>query len=306
MYEKANEMTNWYAVKEQCAGRYRLLFLWNVYRIFRLSGLKVILYPIVFFIFLFSKNGRLASKKYRETLYAYQRKHKITPLKFSAYQHIFSYAFSLAEKMSAICDLKSSLRFDIEKDKNWQTFQEDLKEGVFLISSHLGNIEALSALPQQLPGKCPKVNALMQISQNSIFHQFIQEKACNSCFCLYSAEQFGFSEIMALYEKIVNGEMVLMAGDRVSTQNSKDTLPVKILDKKCFLPKGVFQFAKKIKHPTYTVLLLRTTMGSHKLFLKKLDILKSEQVFANEYAAFLEKYLLKYPDQWYNFFDFFK
>lgn len=299
-------MTNWYSVKEQCAGRYRLLFLWKIYQIFKLRGLKIVLYPIVFFIVLFSKNGRMASRKYQKVLYAYQKKHKIKMVKMSTYRHICSYAFSLAEKMSAICDPKSPLCFEIKKDQNWDMFQKDLRKGIFLISSHLGNVEALSALPKHLHQDCPKVNALMQINQNSIFYQFIRERADNPYFQLYPAEEFGFAEVMDIYEKISQGEFVLMAGDRVSSQNSKDFLAVRVLDRKCILPKGVFQFAKKIKHPTYALLLLRTPKGTYQLFLHKLNLLKSEQVIANDYASFLEKYLLKYPEQWYNFFDFFK
>ena len=299
-------MTNWYSVQEQCAGKYRLLFLWWIYRIFGLKGIKIILYPLVFFIVLFSKNGRLNSKKYQKILRTYQKRHKIKITKFSSYHHILSYAFSLAEKMSAICDKTCPLKFEIEKDKNWNSFQDDLKKGIFLISSHLGNIEALSALPQHLPTKSPKVNALMQINQNSIFQQFIHKKAINTHFNLYPAESFGFSEIMSLYEKISQGELILMAGDRTSFQNSKDVLEVKILDRKSFLPNGVFRLAKKMKHPTYAVLLLRTKKGAYKFVLYKLDVSETEQIIAKKYTTFLEKYILKYPDQWYNFFDFFK
>ena len=300
-------MTNWYGVKEQCAGRYRLLFLWNFYRLFRLKGLKVILYPVVFFIFLFSKNGRLASKKYQAVLNEYQAHHNLKTTKFSSYSHIFSYAFSLAEKMSAVCDEKSPLKFEVVDDENWTSFQKDLKKGIFLISSHLGNIEALSAFPRQfkhLPA--PKVNALMQVNQNSIFHQFITEKTTSSAFMLYPAEQFGFSEIMDLHEKISDGQFVLMAGDRVSFHKTEDVFPVKMLDKECTLPAGVFRFAQKLKHPTYAVLLLRTKNGSYKLCLQKLNMKQSLPDLAQNYISFVEKYLLEYPTQWYNFFDFFK
>ena len=300
-------MTNWYGVKEQCAGRYRLLFLWNFYRLFRLKGLKIVLYPIVFFIFLFSKNGRLTSQKYQKILHDYQSKHGISPTKISSFGHIFSYALSLAEKMSAVCDEKCPIRFEVCPDENWTAFQKDMEKGIFLISSHLGNIEALSAFPRQfkqLPA--PTVNALMQVNQNSIFHQFIEEKNNNPYFRLYPAEQFDFGQIMELHEKISNGEFILMAGDRVSVQNTKDVISAKLLDNDCMLPSGVFKFAQKIKHPTYAVLLLRTKKGAYRLCLQKLDMSQKVPDIAQNYIAFLEKNLLECPKQWYNFFDFFK
>ena len=97
-----------------------------------------------------------------------------------------------------------------------------------------------------------------------------------------------------------------MAGDRVSAQKSEDVLPAKLLDKNCILPAGVFRFAKKMKHPTYAVLLLRTPKGFYKLYLQKLDMKQPLPDLAQKYTSFVEKHLLEYPDQWYNFFDFFK
>ena len=300
-------MKAWYSIKEQCAGKYRLLFLWYVYKVFRLKGLKIFLYPIVFVIYLASKNGRKASQTYRKVLYVYQTQHGIKPTKFSSFGHIFSYAFSFAEKMSALCDKKCPLRFEVEENEDWTSFQQDINKGLFLISSHLGNIEALPALPAYFKIKeTPTVNALMEINQNSIFHQFIKEKTTNSRFCLLPADAFGFVEIMQLYEKISAGEIILMAADRVSSQNPKNTLSAQMLDKECSLPVGVFRFAKKMDHPTYTLLLLRTKKDAYRLFVQKIDLQKSTDNMAKQYLSFVQKHLLEYPEQWYNFFDFFK
>ena len=300
-------MTRWYTIKEQCAGKGRLLFLWRVYKIFHLRGLKWILYPIVGGAVLFSKNGRTASEQYRTVLNQYAAEKHLKIPSFSTYRHIYSYAFGLAEKMSALCDSKCRLCFDINRDENWDNFKKDLNGGVFLISSHLGNVEILCALPKYFPNlPIKKVNALMEIGQNSVFHQFIQKRTQNDFFTLYDTKDLGFAEMMSLYEKISVGEMILMAGDRVSSQNTKNTLPAKMLGKKCTLPAGVFQMAQKMKQPAYAVLLLRQKDGKYILSLKKIDIRQSPHDMAQQYVRFIEQNLLKYPEQWYNFFNFFE
>ena len=209
--------------------------------------------------------------------------------------------------MSALCDEKCRIAFDIHRDENWDSFQKDLKSGLFLISSHLGNAQVLCALPKYFP-KMPfkKVNALMEIGQNSVFQQFIQQRTQNNFFTLYDTQKLGFAEMMALYEKVLVGEMILMAGDRTSSQNPQSTLTVKMLGKKCLLPAGVFQMAKKMRQPTYAVLLLRTDGGKYTLYLKKIDTRTPVQTMTQEYISFVEQHLLAHPEQWYNFFNFFE
>ena len=119
-------MNNWYEIKEQSAGKYRLLFLWYVYKIFKLSGLKFMLRLILPFIIVFSKSARVNSKKYRMILNNFQKSHNLKVAKFSSYSHISSYALSLAEKFSVLCDDKTSLKFDVNKNENWVEFLDIL------------------------------------------------------------------------------------------------------------------------------------------------------------------------------------
>ncbi len=301
-------MESWYAIKEQCAGKYRLLFLWGIYKLFHLKGLQIILYPIIFMMLPFLKAGRIASKQYQAVLKEYIHKHNLKIKIPTTYQHIYSYAFSLAEKMSVLCDKKSRIKFTIHKDKNWESFVKDLqkKSGLFLISSHLGNVETLATFPNffsSLPRK--NLNALMEIGQNSIFHQFITQRNRSSAFKLYDAQQLDFLAIMELYEKLEQGDCILMAADRLSSQNPKAQIIGNLLDKKCSIPKGALQFAKKINAPTYTVLLLRQK-NTYKLYLKKMNLSQNIPQISKQYLDFIETYLLQFPEQWYNFFQFFQ
>jgi len=302
-------MESWYTIKEQCAGKYRLLLLWWIYKIFHLTGLKIILYPIILVMLYFLKGGRKASRAYQQVLKQYAKKHSLNLKSPSTYRHIYSYAFSLAEKMSVLCDKKCRIKFTIHNDRHWRQFLQDLQKdsGLFLISSHLGNIETLAAIPNYFPSLPQKnVNALMEIGQNSIFHQFICERNRSSAFKLYDAKKLDFATIMELYEKLEQGDSILMAADRLSSQNPKAQITQTLLDKKCAIPTGTFQFAKKINAPTYAILLLRHKNGEYKLYLKQLDLSKSLPQIAAQYLTFIEKYLLQYPEQWYNFYQFFQ
>ena len=302
-------MSEWYNVKEQSAGKYRLLFLWFVYKLLRLKGLKVVLYPIVAVISIFCGAARRYSQEYRKVLYEYNKKQSHNTYKFSSFRHILNYAYSLADKMSAICDKNTPIKFQINKNKDWDKFQTNIKNGtgVFLISSHLGNIEAFCAFSSPDKNIKPKkLHALMEVSQNSIFHKFIEDRNNNSSFSLYPTEQMDFQTIMSLYENLCNGDMILMAGDRVSAENSEKTITGKLLDRNCLFPEGTFLFSKKMKHPTYAIVLPYIGNNTYKVCVKEIDTSKNIENIVKQYTKFIEKNLVKYPSQWYNFYSFFK
>ena len=301
-------MNEWYNIKERAAGKYRLAFLWGVYKIFNLTFLKVLICPIVWFIYLFAKPVRAASLSYQNVLNLYAKNHHLSYPKMTTYQHVLSYAHSLADKMSAISDKKTPLKFTINGNEDWQAFQKCIfaQKGVFLISSHLGNVEAFCAFKDENIKFEKKLHALMEISQNSIFHNFVMNKCQNNSFCLYPTEKMDFDTVMRLYENLCEGDILLMAGDRVSAENPDNTLSTTLLDKKCLLPMGTFRFAKSMKHPVFAIVLLYVGHNTYEVNLKQIDTTQSLEVMAKQYCGFIENNLLRFPEQWYNFYDYFK
>ena len=299
---------DWYAVKEQSAGRRRLLFLWYVYRICGLTCLKLLLRVIVFFISLFAADARKASKSYRTVLREYQESNNLPLSHFSPYAHILSYACALADRLSVMCDKKTPVRIEIDENGDWRDFKSLLSrnEGVFLLCSHLGNIEIMAALPKIFPDYPAKtMHAVMQISQNSVFYRFVNDMADHSLFKLHAAEDMDLAEIMGLYESLENGDLVMMAADRVSAQNHDAVIKARLLGKTCRLPKGAFVFAKKMKHPVFAVVMLGCGLNRYRLSVRKIDDEADAGAMAAAYCAFLEEHLTANPLQWYNFYTFF-
>lgn len=301
-------MESWYKIKEQSAGVFRLKLLWLIYKIFGLRFLKICLVPIVFVIYLFAKSARCTSKEYKKILFNYAKDNNIKVKNFSSFSHILNYAFSLSDKMSAICDDKPKIKFEVEENKSWNSFKECLNnnKGVFLISSHLGNIESFCAFPKYNHINFNKtLHALMEINQSSIFHKFIEERTKNSFFKLYSSKDLNFETIMSLYEDVLNGDMLLMAGDRVSSNNENKIIIVNILDKICKFPLGTFKYAKKIDVPTFGIIVVSVGLNKYKVIFQKLNLHDDIKIIAQSFANFLEKNIIKYPKNWFNFYRYF-
>ena len=108
-----------------------------------------------------------------------------------------------------------------------------------------------------------------------------------------------------MFDALNSGDLVMMAGDRISANTPNKTISVRILDQDCILPLGVFKFAKSMTHPVFAVSLLNTGHEQYTLIVKKLDD-KNTTNMANGFAKFLEQNVLATPTQWFNFYNFFQ
>ena len=297
-------MANWYNIHEQSAGKWRLETLWIVYKIFGIRFLKFILWFVCLFIVPFAKNARQSSKKYVKILNEYQNRLGYKKAAFSSFSHIYAFACAALDKMVASCDKHKKIKFSVHKNEDWMQFQKYLEsnKGVFLICSHLGNIEALSAFPDATH---KKMHAFMQISQNSIFHQFMMHHNISTNTVIYPTENIDIGVAGEMYDNLEHGDLVMMAGDRTSptSKNKFETVP--FLGTDCHFPIGTFKFARSQSHPIFAICVMNTGGQKYGVYVKQI---KSETIreMIGEYAKFLEKLVLAYPKQWFNFFDFFE
>ena len=297
-------MKKWYQMREQSVGKRRLELLWWIYKIFGIRFLKLVIYPVILIVSLFAKPAVIASKKYKKILNTYQKKHNIVPTRFSPTSHIYAFACAMVDKMSASCDKKSKIKFSIDKNADWNEFQTLLanNQGVFLICSHLGNIEALAAYS---PGTPKTMHAFMQITQNSIFHQFMMRHNVAKNTILYPTENINISTAAEMFDYLKRGDLVMMAGDRTSPNSPNRYETVRFLGVDCQFPIGTFKFAHAESAPIFAICLMNVGCEKYKIYVKKLGNESTRQTIA-EYANFLEKLVLLYPKQWFNFFDFFE
>ena len=297
-------MANWYNVREQSAGKLRLEMLWIVYKIFGIKFLKTILWFVCLFITLFAKNARKSSKKYKKILHEYQYKHGIKKTKFSTLSHIYAFACAAMDKMVASCDRRKIIKFSVHENEDWDQFQKYISKntGVFLICSHLGNIEALAALPDSTN---KKMHAFMQVSQNGTFHKFMMRHNVATNTTIHPTEDIGITVAGEMYDNLVRGDLVMMAGDRTSPNAHTKYETVSFLEKTCKFPIGTFKFAKSLSHPIFAICVMNNVGEKYTIYVKEIKSPKTEEMIG-EYADFLEKLVLKYPKQWFNFFDFFE
>ena len=250
-----------------------------------------------------AKSARRFSREYRRILNEYQIARNTEPTMFSPARHIRCFADSLVDKMVAMCDKKNRIKFVVQDNADWREFQKliEQKMGAFLICSHVGNIGALAAFPG---GQGVKIHAFQQIGQTGVFYRFISAHSVRPNTIIHAVEDMNVGTAGEMFDFLNNGELVMMAGDRVSAATPGKTISAQILGRDCELPMGVFRFARAMSHPVFAVALLNIGAEKYKLVIKKLDD-KNVHNMANGFAEFLESAAIAAPTQWFNFYDFF-
>lgn len=287
----------WFQIKEQAAGTKRLIFLWHIYNILGKNAVKFIAFFVTFFAFLAAGNIRKCSAKFLRIA-------GIKPTAANQFRHFLSYSYSLIDKMEAFTD-----KFDVDKicyanEQIKNEFINDIKagKGIFLLCSHLGNIEILrSFLNSEKISNPPHVNIFLSENQCKIFNNFLKSISAEPKVSTYAVEKIGVETSIELQEKLARGEITFLAGDRISLDGAS-TFTEKFLAHEAEFPKGAFKFAKLMSVPTYYICAIKNN-DKYTIYLEKAP--KNEKEMRKNYVKFLEKLTLKYPFQFYHFYDFF-
>lgn len=288
----------WYQMKEQAAGTLRLVIIWHIYKLFGKKFVMFLVFFITFFAFIGANEARKYSKKYLQAI-------GLNSGFINQFKHFFNFSYSLVDKMEVFSGEfnPENIFFDNENDKN--VFVKDLQNGIFVIGSHLGNIEMMRAFLRT--DLCKHLNIFLSAEQCKIFNNFIKQIAIKSPVKIYPIEEISVNTSIEIKEKISNGEVVIIAGDRVSKYSKNTYVP--FLGKKVQIPAGTFKFAVMMESPIYFICALREK-EKYRVYLKKFeytgtkkDTIKQMQ---KEYLAFLEKLVYRYPFQFFHFYDFFE
>ena len=299
--DKNNEKAEWFEVKEQSAGRKRLILTWQLYKIFGKKILYVIGFLVSFFTFIFAPEIRDYSKKYFKVI---KKETGLSPSLVNQFKLILSYSYSLVDKILVYCgDFDTNdIVFEDENKKNEFFKCINERKGVFLICNHIGNIEIMQSL--FLKNKPDfNINIFMSRKQSTVFNDFLKTIQIDFPFKLYPVEDIGLNTGIELKENLDKGEIVFIAGDRLSQNNDGKKIEASMFDKKVYFPKGTYKLCKLMNAPTFLISAVKIE-DKYKIYLQKENDL-SENNLIKDNVQFMKKLIKINPYQFFHFYDFF-
>ncbi|MBQ3690559.1 MAG: lipid A biosynthesis (KDO)2-(lauroyl)-lipid IVA acyltransferase [Bacteroidales bacterium] len=261
------------------------------------------MYFAIPFYMLFGKKSRKAIMHYFQKVFGFGKWKSF----INTWKTYNTFGKVLMDRFSIFSGQKSKFKIQEEGNEHfWDLVKKD--KGFMLAGSHTGNFEICGYLLKQ---NYKKNYALVfggegQNLQKQRFKQFSK----NNVEML--AVQDDMSHLFAMNQALEEGNIITMPADRNlgSTKNVK----CKFGNAEANFPLGPFSIAVIRDVPVLAVFVFREKTYKYKLIVKELTLndlekesptKKKAEILAQKFVHELERQIKKYPNQWFNFFEFF-
>ncbi|PIP14022.1 MAG: hypothetical protein COT45_04595 [bacterium (Candidatus Stahlbacteria) CG08_land_8_20_14_0_20_40_26] len=241
---------------------------------------------VLYFTF-YSKRRNIVFKNLRTVIKRDLSSRELYRLAIETYENfaIFVYEFLILPSIYKKNILKFLVPVNIDR----------MQKPSFVLTAHLGNWEWGASMLAEL-GFHPTVIALRH-PQKSLTGYFTRRRMFAGMDVVYLGEDM---------KKVVNtlreGNVVATLGDRDYTGNYK---VVRFMDRKIGIPHSIFEFAYRFKIPIIPAFCVKENNKYGVYFEEAIDPISKDNAI-NKWIGVLEKYVRRYPTQWYIFDNIWK
>ncbi len=281
------------------------------------------------FYFFATKDARKCSRDYQNTLIEFSKNlpdylkdtdiSKV-PRRPDSYRHIASFATCLVEKIEGWSGKSGMKNIEFAGDNDTVRNLLRAKKGCMLICSHLGNIELFRSIFSYGSDDFDRIIPVTIIMDQKVtrnFNSMIGELNSRAKLNVICPDDISMATMTQLQDTIEEGGLVVISADRLPAHNTQRSLQISFLGKNARLPYGPFLIAALLNCPTYFIFSMRKYQsGFNPTYI--VNLLKSETNFeggrkereekilelAGQYTKLMEHFIILYPYQWYNFFNF--
>lgn len=223
------------------------------------------------------------------------------------FRHFYAFAISLVDRYA----------FLIGKNKlfSFESIQEDLipsmldkKKGVIILGAHIGNWEiAGNLLSNRITAD---INLVMMDAEEKAMKKIMQKASRNRKMKVIPVNKDPLELVINVKNALAANEIVCFHGDRLFGQKGQEH---EFLGEKVQFPLGPFIMAATTGSPIVPVII--TKKGFKKYVFKAYAPIQFDGVTRENrdkyiftalerYVGILEQVVKEYPDQWFNFYDF--
>lgn len=304
------EQTTWQHQKELgSVWGIRLLRLLLAYKITRYLA-HLLLYPIVFYYVIFAQQARLASVDYWQRINP-TIKHQRFLLYIRVYWHFLTFAQLLLQRFLIHTQKEPHIHFKYQgQTQDTLDFIHQKKEGVVVLSAHMGCLEALRSLARQ---HAVSIKPLMYLANAKKYNQHAAHKQEQES--VITIESIDLSTIFKLENHIKNKQSLAILADRISAQSQERYVSVDFFGASAKFPTGPYILASLLNCPLFVVFCLPDKKQDNTYELELFQLATEQEVkeakhkknftpIVERYADVLAQTIKKNPYQWFNFYSF--
>jgi len=274
------------------------IFVW-ILKSFGVLPAYFLLRFVVLYYFLFSfKSSRQIYSLYHRKL-GYSRFSSVAKL----YKNYYLLGQCIIDKVVVMSGIKNKFSFDFDGVENLRKIVA-LKKGGILLSAHIGNWDVAGHLFKHLEAP---VNIVLYDNEHEQIKEYLESVTGKMSVNIIPIKN-DLSHIYAISDAIAKNELVCMHADRFVEGNK--TLTTDFLGYKARFPMGPFLLASTFKVPLSFVFAVKESKLHYHFFASEIkdyanaakDAVMQEML--NDFSKELEKKLKHYPEQWFNYYNF--
>jgi predicted LPLAT superfamily acyltransferase len=290
-------MSSWQGKSKGTPLGYRI-FVW-VIKTFGVLPAYFLLRFVVLYFFLFSwKSSRQIFSVYHRKL-GYRRLSSFIKI----YKNYYLLGQSIIDKVVVMSGIKNKFSFDFDGEDNLRKIA-GLQRGGILLSAHIGNWDVAGHLLKRLE---TRINIVLFDGEHQKIKQYLEGVTGKPNVNIIVIKN-DLSHIYQISDAFKNNELVCMHADRFIEGNK--TLTSDFLGEKARFPLGPFLLAHKFKVPVSFVFAMKERPLHYHFFaseIKEYHHLEKEaalQKMLSNFSEEMENKVKKYPEQWYNYYNF--
>lgn len=304
------KIRHWSSIQERGSLTGMQILIWIYNHLGRIPFL-IILHPVLLYFVFTAREASLASRQFLAQVSNYKHTtEQSRPVSvFCVYRHFYHFAISALDKIACWADKIRRSDVIVHHEDAFQEILESGKGAVF-IGSHLGNLEVCRALG--VKGGRFRINALVFNKHAAKFQELLSRNNPEVNLNLIPVENISADTAIRLKQKVDEGEIVIIVGDRTPVSSTGRVQKATFLGKPAPFSEGPFILASVLGCPVYLLFCIKQE-GVYNIYLEHFaeslkyprEVRKKHLMSRiQEYADRLSYYSCKAPYEWFNFFDF--
>ncbi len=274
------------------------VFVW-ILKKFGVRPAYFLLRFVAFYFFLFSPTASGHIYRFYRHKLGFGRLKSILKI----YQNYYVLGQGLIDKVAVMAGINNPFTYEFDGEENLLGINS-LQKGGILLSAHVGNWDIAGYLFKRLN---TKIHIVMFDGEHKQIKEYLAavtgKKSINIIFI-----KDDLSHIYEISNAFKNNELVCMHADRFLEGNK--TITADFLGQSARFPVGPFVLAATFKVPVSFVFAARENSLHYHLFASKIksyDALDKKllmQAMLNDFVKEMEEKVKRYPEQWFNYYNF--
>jgi len=258
----------------------------------------------------------LTSPKVRASIrgfYAHLGPSAIVPTFWQLYRHLLRFVHCTLDAFFFVSGKLDKFEITCTGNEYLEKLRDE-KKGAILLGAHLGSFYAMRG---QSANERLKLYALVNTKNARMLNDALEKlDPAGAAHLLELDPAGGLDSMLRVKELLEQGAIVAIMGDRLPEGASGDRIvKAPFLGAEASFPAGPFLLASMLKAPVYLTFGLSRGSNHYDLycepFADRIDLPRGDrkgalQKYVTKYAERLEHYTRQAPDNWFNFYDFWR